>query len=137
MQQSTPRHIEENPPLQDGIYDAVIRDIRLQQFHCETQISLLLFLPEQQMRLVCGIRAPKRSFNGQDHRRLMDFCAAINVDIRHLLNTPGRVKGRRLRVKTKRSYYDANRTTHWFSDVAGFMPYGTDEQRNTELGMNI
>ncbi len=65
----------------------------------------------------------------------MDFCAAINVDIRHLLNTPRHAKGRQLRVKTKRSYYDADGTTHWFSDIVGFMPFGTDEQRNTELGM--
>jgi len=47
------------------------------------------------------------------------------------------VKGRRLRVKTKRSYYDADGTTHWYSDVVGFWPLGSDEQRNTDLGMHL
>ena len=67
----------------------------------------------------------------------MEFCSAVNVDIRHLLKMPAKVKRRRLRVKTKRAYYDVDGTTHWYSDVVGFMPHGTDEQRNTELGMNM
>ena len=137
MEQSIPRRIEENPPLQDGSYDAVIRDISLQRSSRETQILLLFYLPEQQMHLVCGRRAPKRSYNQHDHRRLMDFCSAIDVDIRHLFNTPAQVKGSRLRVKTKRSYYDAGGTTHWYSDIVGFLPFGTDAGRNTELGMNM
>ncbi len=65
----------------------------------------------------------------------MDFCSAINVDIRQLLNTPAKVKGRRLRVKTKRSTYDSDGTTHWFSDIVGFLLFGTEPERNTELGM--
>ena len=135
MEQPTPRHIDENPSLPDGLYDVLIHDIRLQRSSRDTQISALFYLPEQQMYLVTHFRAPKRSFNGQDHRRLVDFCAAVNIDIRHLLNTPGQVKGCRLRVRTKRSYYDSDGTTHWFSDIVGFMPFGTDEQRNREIGM--
>jgi len=135
MEQSIPRRIEENPPLQDGQYDALVRDIRLRRSTRDTQILLLVYLPEQQMHLVTSLRVPRRSYNGQNHRRLMDFCAAINVDIRHLLNTPAKVKGSGLRVRTKRSYYDADGTTHWYSDIVGFMPYGTEPERNTELGM--
>ena len=137
MAQPSPRHIEGNPALPDGLYDSVIRDISLQRSSRETQIVLLLYLPEQQMHLVCELRAPKRSYNGQDHRRLVDFCAAVNVDIRHLLTTPAKLKGRQLRVKTERSYCDVDGTTHWYSEVVGFMPFGTDEQRNTELGMDV
>ena len=137
MEQPAPRRIEENPPLPDGQYDALIRDISLRRSSRETQILLLFYLPDQQMHLVTSLRAPKRSYNGQDHRWLMDFCSAIHVAIRHLLSTPGRVKGRRLRVKTKRSYYDSDGTTHWYSDVVGFMPVATDEQANTELGMDM
>ncbi len=137
MEQSIPRIIEDNPPLPDGQYDALIRDIRLQRSSRETQILLLLYLPDQQMFMVARFRAPTKSYNGQDHRHLMDFCSAINADIRHVLNTPAKVKGRRLRVKTKRSYHDVDGTTHWYSDVVGFMPIGSDEQRNTELGMDM
>ena len=137
MEQSIPRRIEENSSLPDGQYDALVRDIHLQQSSRETQIHLLCYLPDQQMHLVTGLRVPKRSYNRQDHRRLMEFCSAINVDIRHLLNTPAKVKGRRLRVRTKRSYYDSDGTTHWFSDIVGFMPFGTEEQGNTELGMEM
>ena len=137
MEQSIPRHIEDNSSLPDGQYDALIRDIRLRRSSRETQILLLFYLPDQQMHLVTSLRAPKRSYNRQDQRRLMSFCAAINVDIRQFLNTPAKVKGSRLRIKTKRSYYDADGTTHWYSDVVGFMPLGTDEQRNTELAMDM
>jgi len=137
MEQSIPRQLEENPALQDGQYDAVIRDIHLQRSSRDTQILLLFYLPEQQMHLVTRLRAPKRSYNRQDYRRLVDFCAAINVDMRHLFNTPAKVKGSRLRIKTKRSYYDADGTTHWYSDIVGFMPYGTDAERNTELGVDM
>jgi len=137
MDQSTPRRIEDNPSLQDGLYDVVIHDIRLRRSSRETQILVLLYLPEQQMHLVTSLRIPKRSYNGQDHRRLMDFCAAINVDIRHLLNTPRHAKGRQLRVKTKRSYYDADGATLWYSEVVGCLPYGTAGERNTELGMHM
>ncbi len=135
MQQSMPRNTEDNPSLPDGLYDAIIRDISLRRSSRETQISLLFYLPEQQMHLVCRLRAPKRSFNGQDHRRLVDFCAAINVDIRHFLSVPAKVKGRRLRVKTERHYLDVDSNIRWYSDIVGFMSLGTDEQRNTELGM--
>ena len=135
MEQSVPRHIDENPSLPDGLYDALIQDIRLRRSSRETQIVLLLYLPDQQMHLVTHLRAPKRSYNGQDHRRFMDFCAAINIDIRYLLSMPAKVKGRQLRVKTKRSYYDSDGTTHWYSDVVGFLPVGSDAERNTELGM--
>ena len=137
MEQSIPRGIEDNPSLPDGQYDALIRGIRLRRSSHETQIVLLLYLPEQQMYLVADLRAPKKSYNGQDHRRLVDFCAAVNIDIRHLFNTPAKVKGRPLRVKTKRSYYDADGTTHWYSDIVGFIPLGTDAERNTELGMDM
>ena len=135
MQPSIPRNIEDNPSLPDGQYDTLIHDIRLQRSSRETQIVLLFYLPEQQMHLIARLRAPKTSYNWQDQRRLMDFCSAINVDIRHLLSTPANVKGHRLRIKTKRSYYDADGTTHWYSDIVGFMPFGTDAERNTELGM--
>ena len=47
------------------------------------------------------------------------------------------MKGSRLRVKTKRNYYDSDGTTHLFSDIVGVMPLGIDEQRNTELGMDM
>ena len=134
MEQPAPRHIDENPSLPDGLYDALIRDIRLQRSSRETQIWMLFYLPEQQMHLVTRFRASKKSYNRQHHQRLMDFCSAINVDIRHVLNTPAKVKGRRLRVKTERSYYDADGTTHWYSDIVAFMPFETDAERNTELG---
>ncbi len=137
MKPSTPRQIEDNPSLPDGQYDALIRDIRLQRSSRETQILLLVYLPEQQMHLVPRLRAPQRSYNRQDHRRLTEFCSAINVDIRHLLKRPARVKGSGLRVRTKRSYYDSDGTTHWYSDIVGFIPLGTDEQRNTELAMDM
>lgn len=135
MEQSIPRRIEENQSLPDGQYDALIRDIRLRRSSHDTQILLLFYLPEQQMHLVTSLRIPERSYNGQDHRRLVEFCSAINVDIRHVLNTPAKVKSRRLRVKTKRSYYDADGTTHWYSDIVAFMPLGTDAERNTKLGV--
>ena len=56
MLQSMPRNIEDNPSLQDGLYDALIRDIRLRRSSRETQILLLFYLPEQQMHLVTDIR---------------------------------------------------------------------------------
>ncbi len=137
MDPSTSRRIEENPALPDGLYDALIRDIRLRRSSRETQIWMLFYLPEQQMHLVTRFRASKKSYNRQHHQRLMDFCSAINVDIHHLLNTPRHAKGRQLRVKTRRSYYDADGTTHWYSEVVGFMLYGTDAERNAELGMEM
>ena len=137
MQPRIPQHPAHNPALPDGQYDALIRDIRLRRSSRETQILLLFYLPDQQLHLFARLRVPKRSYNGQDHRRFMDLCAAINVDVRHLLGTPAKVKGRRLRIKTKRSHHDANGTTHWFSDIVGFMPSGADAERNTELGMDM
>ena len=135
MEQSIPLNTEGNPSLPDGQYDAVVRDIRLRRSSQETQILLLFYLPDQQMHLVTSLRVPRRCFNGQDHRRLMDFCSALNVDIRHLLNTPAKAKDRRLRVRTKRSCHDVDGTTRWHSDIVGFLPFGTDAQRNAELGM--
>ena len=137
MQPSTLQQIDTNPSLPDGQYDAVIRDIRLQRSSHDTQILLLFYLPDQQLHLITRLQASKRSYNGQDHRWLMDFCSAIKVDIRHLLNTPAKVKSRRLRVRTKRSYYDADGITHWYSDIVGFLPYGTDAERNEELEMDM
>ena len=56
MQESMPRKLEDNPSLQDGQYDALLRDIRLRRSSHETLILLLFYLPEQQMRLVTDIR---------------------------------------------------------------------------------
>ena len=135
MQPSIPRRIEDNPALQDGQYDSVIYDIRLRRSSRETQILLLFYLPEQQMFMVARFRARNKSYNGRDHRRLMEFCSVVNVDIRHLLKMPAKVKRRRLRIKTKRSYYDSDGTTHWYSDIVGFMPLGSEAERHGELGM--
>ena len=135
MEQSIPRRIEENRSLPDGQYDALIRDIRLSRSSRDTQILLLFYLPDQQMFMVARFRASQRTYNQQDHRRLMDFCSAINVDARLLLGTPAKVKGRRLRVRTKRSYCDVDGTTHWYSEIVGFMPLGTEAERHGELGM--
>ncbi len=136
MEQSIPRRIEENPAVQDGQYDALIHDIRLRRSSCETQIWMLFYLPEQQMFMVARFRARNKSYNGRDHRRLMEFCSVVNVDIRHLLKMPAKVKGRWLRVRTKRSYHDVDGTTDSYSDIVAFMAYGTDTERDTELGMN-
>ena len=66
MEQPAPRHIDENPSLPDGQYDALIRDIRLQRSSCETQILLLFYLPEQQMHLVTDIRdVVQAGYHGQ------------------------------------------------------------------------
>ena len=56
MEPSIPRRIEENPPLQDGQYDALIRDIYRRRSSHDTQILLLFYLPEQQMHLVTDVR---------------------------------------------------------------------------------
>lgn len=135
MQQSIPRIIEDNPSLPDGLYEALIQDIRLRRSSQETHIYLFLRLPNEQMNFFTGLRAPKTSYNRQDHRHLMDFCSAINVDIRFLLNKPSKLKGRQLRIRTRRDYYDADGTTHWFSTIVSFIPFGTDLQRKKELGM--
>ncbi len=56
MEQPIPGHIEHNPSLPDGQYDALIRDISLQRSSRDTQIFVFFCMPDQKMHLVTDIR---------------------------------------------------------------------------------
>ena len=43
MEQSAPRNTEDNPSLPDGVYEAVIHDIRLRRSYRDTQVLLLFY----------------------------------------------------------------------------------------------
>lgn len=137
MQQSIPRRIEDNPALQDGLFECVVkRIIHEQVVGVGKQVTVLLWLPQELAHLVAVITLPHR-FDSEAHQMMLAFCNAVGLSPEHLLKTPGKFEGRRLRVRTRRCLQDDSSGISWFSKVVEFVPFGSDAERNTELGMDM
>ena len=137
MEQSIPRNIEDNPSLQDGLYECVVkRIIHGRVVGIGQQVTVLLWLPQELTYLVAVITLPHQ-FNSEAQQMLLAFCNATGFSPEHLLKTPGKFEGRRLRVKTSRCLQDSSSGISWFSKVVEFAPLGSEAERNEELGMNM
>ena len=137
MEQSIPRRIEDNPSLQDGVYECVVKRIIHEQVAgIGQQVKILLWLPQELAQVVAVITLPHR-FNSEAQQMMLAFCNAVGLSPGHLLKTPGKFEGRQLRVKTRRCLQDTSSGTIWFAKVVEFVPFGSEPQRNEELGMDM
>ncbi len=137
MEQSIPRRIEENPSLHDGLYECVVkRIIHGRVVGIGQQVTALLWLPQELTHLVTVITLPHR-FNSEAQQMMLAFCNAVGLSPGHLLKTPGKFEGRQLRVKTRRCLQDTSSGISWFAKVVEFVPFGSEAERNEELGMDM
>ena len=135
MEQSTRRQTEDNPSLQDGVYEAIVRRI-VQREHVGFShvVTVFLFLPHELTQFVAEITLPNR-FDRDAHQQLVSFCGAVGLTPEAILSAPCKFTGRKLRIKTKRCQRESSSGVDSFSKVVEFLPFGTPRQRNTELGM--
>jgi len=135
MEQSAPRRMEDNPSLPDGAYEAIVRRIvhrELIGFH--HIVAVYLWLPHELAQFVAEINLPHH-FDRDAHQQLASFCASVGLAPEAVLNMPSKFAGRKLRIKTRRCQRETSSGVAWFSKVVEFLPFGTAQERNTELGM--
>ena len=130
-----PRHPSENMSLPDGIYVAIVRRIvhrELIGFH--HIVAVFLWLPHELTQVVKEINLPHQYDRDAD-QQLGSFCASVGLPREAILNAPGKFKGRKLRIKTRRCQRETSTGVASYSEVAEFLRFGTAQERNTELGM--
>lgn len=137
METSLRRNTEDNPPLQDGTYEAVIRRI-IRREHVGTcdVVTVFLFLPNELTHVVAEINLPHR-FDHDVHQQLVSFCASVELTPESIRNAPSKFSGRKLRIKTRRCQRETSSGVEWYSRVVEFLRFGTAQERNTELGINM
>ena len=135
MEQSTRRQTEDNPSLQDGVYEAIVRRI-VQREHVGFShvVTVFLYLPHELTQFVAEINLPNR-FDRDAHQQLVSFCGAVGLTPEAILSAPCKFTGRKLRIKIHRCQRETSSGVDSFSRVVEFLPFGTPQQRNTELGM--
>ena len=135
MEQSAPRNTEDNPSLPDGVYEAVVRRIVHRElvgfYHV---VAVFLWLPHELTQFVADINLPHQ-FDRDAHQQLVSFCGAVGLTPEAILNAPSKFAGRKLRIKTRRYQRETSSGVDSFSRVVEFLPFGTAQERNTELGM--
>ncbi len=137
MQDQIPTEANENKPLPNGVYEAVVRRIvhREHVGFCHV-VTVFLFLPHELTHLVADITLPHQ-FDRDAHQQLVSFCASVGLPPEAILNAPGKFKGRTLRIKTRQCQRETSSGVDWYSKVVEFLPFGTPQERNTELGMTM
>ncbi len=137
MQEEIPKDVKNNRSLPDGVYPTIIRHL----FHGEHvpfdhYIRIVFYLPKELTFLTHTVFLPHK-FCAKAQNELWSFCRAVGLTPEHLLRTPGRFIGRKLRIRTRRFHHDSASGVNWFSDVAEFLAFGSDADRNRELGMDM
>ncbi len=132
---TTPKHPTENMSLPDGLYEATIANITHGEYAGESHyLRITLWLPEQQSQFVTMLYLPHR-YSNQANQRMWHFCKVVGLESHDLFDEPEAFEGRKLRISIRKYQHDNGLTLKSYSDVKAFLPFGTDAERNRELGM--
>ena len=134
---NTPKHPSENMSLPDGLYEATITNVSDGEYAGESHyLRITLWLPEQQTYFATILYLPHK-YSNQASQRIWHFCKAVGLESHDLFDEPEAFEGRKLRVGIRRYQHDNGLTLKSYSDVEAFLPFGTDAERNRELGMAL
>ena len=130
-----PKHPKENMSLLDGVYEAVVAGIVHGEYAGDSHyLRIILWLPEQQTYFVTMLYLPHK-YSNQANQRMWHFCKRVGLGSHDLYDEPEAFEGRKLRVGIRRYQHDNGLTLKSYSDVESFHCFGTDAERNRELGM--
>ena len=132
---STPKHPSDNMSLPDGLYEATIANIAHGEYAGDSHyVRIILWLPEQQSYFTTNLYLPHK-YSNQANQRMWHFCKVVGLGSHDLYDEPEAFKGRKLRIRIRRYQHDNSLTLKSYSDVQSFHYFGTDAERNQELGM--
>lgn len=135
MEQSALRRMEDNPSLPDGAYEAIVRRIvHREHVGFSHVVTVFLYLPHELTQFVAEINLPQH-FDRDAHQQLVSFCGAVGLTPEAILSAPRKFTGRNLRIRIRRYQRETSSGVDSFSKVVEFLPFGTPQQRNTELGL--
>ena len=130
-----PKHPKENMSLLDGVYEAVVAGIVHGEYAVDSHyLRIILWLPEQQTYFTTILYLPHK-YSNQANQRMWHFCKSVELECHDIYDEPEEFEGRKLRVGIRRYQHDNGLTLKSYSDVEAFLPFGTDAERNAELGM--
>ncbi len=118
MMHFIPTHPSHNKHLDDGVYDAEIREIQERIYNIDSHlIHLLLWLPEEGVHFSTRFYFPQ-GYSIRSQQRLGFLCRAVGLELFQVIDEAEKFTGRRLRIKI----YSVNHDGVIHSDVELFLP---------------
>jgi len=136
MKNAIPRSPWNNPPLGEGIYDAIVKEIKQGTYGAEyhPMIRIEFELSDEEYYLVTNMYFPEGN-SIHSERRLWHFCRCVGLQKDDVLDQPEAFAGRRLRLHIKSLTSVDYQPEHTYSDVEEFLPDETEEDQSDLLHM--
>ena len=119
MMQFIPTHPSQNKHLDDGVYDAEIREIEERIYNLDSHlIHLLAWLPEENLHLCTTFYFPN-GYSVRSQQRLWHLCQSVGLELHQVIDEPEQFTDRLLRIKIYSVKPESGRR---YSDVEMFLP---------------
>ena len=131
MMHFIPTHPSQNRHIDEGVYDAEIRDIEERIYDIDSHlIHLLLGLPEEGVHLCTNFYFPN-GFSIRSQQRLGFLCRAVGLELHQVIDEEEQFTGTSLRIKTYSVNPESGRR---YSDVELFLPQAAQQIEAPESG---
>ena len=119
MMQFIPTHPSQNRHIDEGVYDAEIREIQERIYNLDSHlIHLLVWLPEEGHHYCTTFYFPN-GCSVRSQQRLWHLCRAVDLELHQVIDEPEQFTGKSLRIKT---YSVSPKSGRRYSDVELFLP---------------
>ena len=117
MMHFIPTHPSQNRHIDEGVYDAEIREITESVYDIDSHlIHLLLWLPEEDLHICTNFYFP-HGYSIRSQQRMWHMCQAVGLELHQVIDEAEQFTGRRLRIKI----YSVNQDGVMHSDVELFL----------------
>jgi len=113
-----PTHPSQNKHLDEGVYNAKIRDVEERIYDIDSHvIHLLLWLSEEGVHICTNFYFP-HGYSIRSQQRMWHMCQAVGLELFQVIDEPEQFTDRQLRTKI----YSVNQDGVMHSDVELFLP---------------
>ncbi len=119
MMQFIPTHPSQNRHIDEGVYDAEIREVEERVYNIDSHvIRVLLWLPDQGIHLTTCFYFPS-GYSIRSQQRMWHMCQAVGLELHQVIDEAEQFTGRLLRIKIYSVTPESGRR---YSDVELFLP---------------
>jgi len=136
MNNTVPKSPWNNPPLDEGIYDAIVKEIKQRTYGAEyhPMLRIVFELTDEEYYLVTNMYFPEGN-SIHSEQRLWHFCRSVGLEKHDVVDQPEAFEGRKLRLHIKSLTSADYAPDHTYSDVEGFHPAEAEEDQPDLLHM--
>ncbi len=118
-----------NPELEEGAYDAVIKNVHEGVYgkNRDKYIQVVLWLPDEEAHFVTNLYFPENKADNRSVKRLYQLCKCVGQVPQDALDNPKWFKGEELQVTVKKMKGVRGNCGRAYCDVDLFLPAGSVE----------